>query len=206
MEREENVYGEVSMAGQVEEEKSHLGKFKDVDALMQAYNSLEAEFTRRSQRLKQLERDGKVKAEPSSMREEIKEENPESETQGAGQINEEETLNAAGQAPQSQPATMQAEAEQGAVVENSAGVLGKNILDGDGRKTPSSAEVYRLAMQDESVRLQIVGDYLQSLKKGAPISKGGVGALIAPPKKAKTLVDAGNMALKMFQDAGKNQF
>ncbi len=33
-----------------------LGKFRDVDALLEAYTSLEAEFTRRSQRLKELER------------------------------------------------------------------------------------------------------------------------------------------------------
>lgn len=32
-----------------------LGKFKDVKALMEAYQTLEAEFTRRSQRLKELE-------------------------------------------------------------------------------------------------------------------------------------------------------
>lgn len=32
------------------------GKFKDVDALAKAYESLQAEFTRRSQRLKQLEK------------------------------------------------------------------------------------------------------------------------------------------------------
>ena len=32
-----------------------LGKFKDVNALLKAYNSLEAEFTKRSQRLKELE-------------------------------------------------------------------------------------------------------------------------------------------------------
>ena len=32
-----------------------LGKFKNVDALMRAYRELEAEFTRRSQRLKALE-------------------------------------------------------------------------------------------------------------------------------------------------------
>lgn len=31
------------------------GKFKSVDALLHAYNSLEAEFTRRSQRLRELE-------------------------------------------------------------------------------------------------------------------------------------------------------
>ena len=36
-----------------------LGKFKDVDALLEAYSSLEAEFTRRSQRLKELEKAAK---------------------------------------------------------------------------------------------------------------------------------------------------
>jgi len=35
---------------------AELGKFKDVKALMEAYTSLEAEFTRRSQRLKELEK------------------------------------------------------------------------------------------------------------------------------------------------------
>ncbi|MBR2903664.1 MAG: hypothetical protein IKC37_03360, partial [Clostridia bacterium] len=59
MENKDNVYEEISTAGQVVEEKSPLGKFKDVNALMQAYNSLQAEFTRRSQRLKLLERAGK---------------------------------------------------------------------------------------------------------------------------------------------------
>ena len=34
---------------------AELGKFKDVKALAEAYRALEAEFTRRSQRLKELE-------------------------------------------------------------------------------------------------------------------------------------------------------
>ena len=38
-----------------------LGKFKDVQALLSAYESLEAEFTRRSQRLRELEE--KIKAQ-----------------------------------------------------------------------------------------------------------------------------------------------
>ncbi len=42
---------------EAEQEKAAavLGKFKDVKALMDAYTALEAEFTRRSQRLKELE-------------------------------------------------------------------------------------------------------------------------------------------------------
>lgn len=42
------------------EKEPFLGKFKSVDALMRAYEKLEAEFTRRSQRLRALE--GREKA------------------------------------------------------------------------------------------------------------------------------------------------
>lgn len=43
---------------------AELGKFKSVDALMSAYLSLEAEFTRRSQRLKELEQESKAQSMP----------------------------------------------------------------------------------------------------------------------------------------------
>ena len=41
-----------------------LGKFKDVQTLLKAYSDLEAEFTRRSQRLKELEHGNKAETEP----------------------------------------------------------------------------------------------------------------------------------------------
>lgn len=70
MEKEENVYemnegtgATAAVSRQGEQEKtapdqvlSVLGKFKDVDALARAYGSLQAEFTRRSQRLRELEK------------------------------------------------------------------------------------------------------------------------------------------------------
>ncbi len=43
-----------------------LGKFKDVGALVRAYENLEAEFTRRSQKLKQLEREAEQFAQGKS--------------------------------------------------------------------------------------------------------------------------------------------
>ena len=69
MQEEENVYGgtpdteEVAVASVGAEDRKDaekevstvLGKFKDVDALLSAYNSLEAEFTTRCQKIKQLE-------------------------------------------------------------------------------------------------------------------------------------------------------
>ena len=49
--------GKEEGAKQVAEKGSTVaGKFKDVNALLTAYGALEAEFTRRSQRLKELER------------------------------------------------------------------------------------------------------------------------------------------------------
>ena len=56
-----------------EQAAAELGKFKDVKTLMKAYSDLEAEFTRRSQRLKELEKENKsatapdVEGEPTSL-------------------------------------------------------------------------------------------------------------------------------------------
>ena len=65
MELEENVYGQASQTekgidaekgDKAQKDSTVLGKFKDVGALARAYNALQAEFTRRSQRLKELEK------------------------------------------------------------------------------------------------------------------------------------------------------
>lgn len=62
MKEEENVYDETTRAEETtavsDEERASTvpSKFKDVDALVRAYGSLQAEFTRRSQRLKELEK------------------------------------------------------------------------------------------------------------------------------------------------------
>jgi len=66
----------------------------------------------------------------------------------------------------------------------------------------SSDELFERANADESVRLRIVGEYLASLgKAGAPITTGGVSMLASPPARAKTVGEAGNMALSYFRKA-----
>ena len=62
MNKEDNVYEETTLTEEVaaaknQEASTVLGKFKDVDALVRAYSSLQAEFTRRSQKLKELEKE-----------------------------------------------------------------------------------------------------------------------------------------------------
>ena len=73
----ERVTAETAEAENGNNAASVLGKFKDVQTLMQAYTDLEAEFTRRSQRLKELEKGNKAapasdgtKATPSRSSEE----------------------------------------------------------------------------------------------------------------------------------------
>ena len=62
MDKEENVYEDTTPAegvaeAKVEEASTVLGKFKDVSALERAYEHLQAEFTRRSQKLRELEKE-----------------------------------------------------------------------------------------------------------------------------------------------------
>ena len=85
-------------------------------------------------------------------------------------------------------ATVDKEKEDGKVV--------ANLRENDGTALEN---LYRQAMENEQVRLRIIGDYLQSIGKGAPLMKGGVGATLAPPLKAKSFAEAGNMALRLFK-------
>lgn len=65
----------------------------------------------------------------------------------------------------------------------------------------SEEDLYQAVLQNEEVRLKIIGEYLSSIgKKSAPLCTGGVGTLALPPKKAKTVHEAGGMALRYFKD------
>ena len=68
----------------------------------------------------------------------------------------------------------------------------------------SEEALYRAASASESVRLRIVGDYLSSLKNpGAPLMRGGTGTLAAPPLTARSIDEAGAMALLYFRKGGQ---
>ena len=61
METEESVGGEVGS----QNDMGDFGKFKTAKALLDAYNSLQAEFTRKCQRVSELEKD-KTQEEPQN--------------------------------------------------------------------------------------------------------------------------------------------
>ncbi len=253
MKTEENVYekenqteGQGVECANENEASAVLGKFKDVNALARAYEALQAEFTRRSQRLKVLEKEAeksprsgaeKLRKNAEARREESKrfDEFVASATQLSGQANPQsqdpasqtkptsngealeqisvngdavyemnaakdeqisqseaaETERKKGVPPQSEPESFKSEANKGGTA--------SSVAKSDDA-TDSSALLYAKVCQDEKVRLRIIGEYLSSIgRAGAPLMTGGAGTLATPPLKAKSIYEAGDMALRFFK-------
>lgn len=236
MEEKENVGVETASTEEIakangavaqnQEALSVLGKFKDVDALAKAYGSLQAEFTRRSQRLKELERQAEnfnaqteksgaeklrkkaelKKAEERAFDEFVSELEQGGENRGESEENnaleplveKERTLCSSGDTdmPTSEESALETSAETALGLERDATV-------GLGREPAvavSSDDLYQRVSRDENVRLRIIGEYLSSLGKvNAPLMRGGASTLASPPLKAKSIDEAGGMALRYFK-------
>lgn len=215
MQDKENVYveencpteqGSALMNQQMErrntEGSADLGKFKDVNALLQAYHSLQAEFTRRSQRLKryeEAEKDNRVRAEAQKTEEsndgiaaaDAPRGQSEDRTESARPDSSiEENIATMQCQPQKQGAEAAEKTNNNESTTHREGISATHSVE---KQTPS---LYELATADESVRLRIVGDYLSSIgKSGAPLIKGGSGVLASPIKKPNSISEAGNLAL-----------
>ncbi len=95
---------------EVKQAATDTGKFKDVKALMEAYQALEAEFTRRSQRLKELE---------------ANEANKEKEAPAPADIPPAETAEAANPLSSSQNAVISDEVKNAVIEEYLNGIFSK---------------------------------------------------------------------------------
>jgi hypothetical protein len=259
----ETVENAAKEVARKEDASAVLGKFKDVDALARAYSSLQAEFTRRSQRLKELERQAEnseaEKARLGELGAEKLRKNAQARKAAAKQFDSfvfdmENNRNVETQAKVDEPAEETKEeayaqkAESGAnecsseeetavavdalssenekeVGENTVAATQESSLEtkaeakdasenhftntqGEGVRTfaekgetaLSSEELYQKVSCDEQTRLRIIGEYLASIgKTGAPVTFAGSGVVTTPPLKAKSILDAGDMALRFFK-------
>ena len=243
----ENVYAESFGAGEVmkEEEGNWDGekntrhpatqaptahaKFKSVDALARAYGALEAEFTRRSQRIKELEKtvenlkanlsqteasgaeklrkNADVRRAAAKKFDQFVEELEKAEEVGKPSgLEEEALLKQEGKGAETEVKT-ETEADTEKTVAREEVSTGKTLV-GESEKSSvaaenaelSSEELYARASRDEKVRLKIIGEYLHSVGRSSPpLTVGGVGTLATPPLKARTIADAGNLALQYFK-------
>ena len=240
MNKEDNVCEETTLTEEFAEAKENgaltvLGKFKDVGALARAYESLQAEFTRRSQRLRQLEKESenfKMSKEPSgaeklrkaahakreeqrefdafvadmvspSLEEKKPDEAPIYEDMPKVEGVEEELFKKAQESkeedkvPAKERFTAQALEDVGERKKENGEAFSSVV---GGKAQGFSEDLFERAVKDEGVRLRIIGEYLSTLgKSNAPLTAVGGGTFATPPIKAKTLNEAGNMALLYFK-------
>ena len=189
-ENKENVYEKDAQAVETEKGEKALGKFKDVNALLEAYGALEAEFTRRSQRLKALEKEAEnFKAEREKYLSAEKAEKP---TESEKEISSAQNL-------AEEPAFVSVPPEQ--VGQTAVGVSN----DGEAEIGETKVENPKIGADSpetvsEETRLKIVREYLESLRGGGvPVSKNG-GTLGGAAVKVKSVKEAGNMALRFFKN------
>lgn len=181
-------------------------KFKDVNALAEAYNSLQAEFTRRCQRLKELEMRARKFSKADSKQPDDK---PFSDVadgvhaaDDADGTLQSPTGNGVGADSDSEGKTFGAATFVGRGKENSDAAA---IVENGGEKTAEAKiekepKIAKEPKIDEGTRLKIIGEYLSSLRKNAaPLLRGGAGTFGTPPVRATSLEEAGAMALRAFK-------
>lgn len=168
--------------------KSSLyGKFASADALLQAYNSLQSEFTRRSQRLKELENELTRNILP-----------PLSEPASG----EERNASEIGLQALSPDRVAESNAEKNGGMsainaENANNIPSAEIVaEGE---TADETALYERVKKAGKVRQRIIEEYLDGVRnKTVPLISGGM-SVATPAVKAKTVTEAGDMALGYFR-------
>ena len=188
-----------------EKDKTGYGKFKDAESLYQAYNFLQAEFTKRCQRVKELEE----KLQDSKKAETLKGVSVEDNAVG----NEDVVAS-----KQSGPATGKDAflIEQGASIDkNNANNLVDDVVEVATKNDKTFDKIQKDIVFNDSLtdnsteqdlnkitekqKEEIIKEYLLNLKKNgftAIISSGD--SIKTPVNRPKTVAEAGEMAKKYF--------
>ncbi len=162
------------------DENLSIGKFKDVKSLFDAYNSLQAEFTRRCQKVKELER------ENERLNNEITSASKSSLLDGDNIEGE--------KVAQSSPLKVD-DGQEELSTEKSL----KEQID----YYKSSEYLFDAISQNQSVKDEIINRYLSSVQSSKPTVKlmtGNGQSVVTPPSKPKTLVEAGEIARQIFEN------
>ena len=177
-------------------DSKQFGKFKDVNALLDAYNSLQAEFTRRCQKVKELEREIK-----SQDKEQITNNSPLSDFERE----KEYFLTAFPDAQQKIHALLDCTAKSS---DDSKGRLGRayvKMLEDDYKKREeyykSPDYLIKAISEIPNLKEGVIMEYLKQVEASKPTVKlysGDGGIAITPSSKPKNIADAGEIARQIF--------
>lgn len=165
-----------------------FGKFKSAEALLEAYKALEAEFTRKSQQLSELE---KEKAEAATV----------NEQKVVDELNMFLSKNSDAK-PYADQLKAKSLAEGGRVDFDNiyAGVMVENLASGASKLDNPIVKKY--VVQDDELRNYVIETYMQNLKQNQPpyLISGDKGEKVTGQKPATpmSLKDAKKMVEEMF--------
>lgn len=169
------------------ENKDSYGKFRSADELLKAYNSLEGEFTKRSQRLKEME---SVK----------------NSTDWEGKVAE--LIKTYPIAEKFSNEMAQEIRDNSELVKNESclekallSVLSKNYKTTE--QLASDTKVIDKVLGDEQNQEKIIADYLVKIKnKRSPITLPKGGAIpLTPPQRVTSIKEAGEIARKIIEES-----
>jgi hypothetical protein len=176
MEQEENLLN-------TKTDETAYGKFKSAEELLKAYNALESEFTRRSQKLKEYENRSAVKSETESLEKQ------------AEKLVEKYPI-----------ASEYADEVAKTALENTDGGMESaliKVLAGKIKTTDQMATdktVVKKVLNDEDNRESVIGEYLAKVRETpAPNTIRGGAVPAQPPYKPRTLKEAGDLARKVLE-------
>jgi hypothetical protein len=168
----------------------NLGKFKDAESLLKAYNSLQTEFTKKSQRLSELENSKTEFVREEKINEAIKEltQNHNIAEQFSNQIKE---------------------AVKDIDAQNYAQIVSEELLKNLERNYKSASDLINdqhflqeYVYSNNNIRENIIRDYLTSLTNVTPtrvMSNISSSIPISPPNIPTTIQDAGKLAKNIIK-------
>lgn len=197
---EENLE-ETSAVSEIGSQTGDLGKFKSVEALMDAYNSLQAEFTKKCQALSELKKDKADEVETS-----ISEEMQEVQGEDALQTFNEDNFNQFLQENADAQGFADEIKEKFSSAKNHSPyevAWAKVLLNSFKEKDEKSDQIInQYVLSNENVKNKIIENYLQELSQSKPpmviSSQSGERVSGIIPDAPKTLKDAKKIVNKMF--------
>ena len=169
--------------------KSEFGKFKDAESLLKAYTSLEAEFTKKSQRLASLETETQKQNEQNQKKEMLNKRVEEF----VSKFNIVKPFTSALKESLQASENVNLEEEAIRLISNTYKTAEDYAKDSEFLNTYiySSAEI----------KDNIVKDYLSKIAQNSPIKvdNGGASISLTPPKQPTTIQEAGKLAKSIIK-------
>lgn len=173
-----------------------FGKFKDAESLLKAYGKLEAEFTRRSQRLKLLE--GEREADGGQKT--VAGGSAEREDYGVDDFLR-ERADSVKYAEEFKAKAKDSKGRDGIIGEY-LGFLEEKLAAAENK--PDVSAFPSDEFKSEEKRREVVREYLREVLDSKPkVNFGGGLAVVTPPSRPKTLEEAGKLAKQYLKSKGE---